>query len=280
MRSRGASEFVGVLGWPLEYTLSPQIHNAAFRRAGLDWVYLAWAVPPQALEPAVSGLRVLGARGANVTMPHKESVIRFLDEVSSDARAVGAVNTIQALAGRLIGHNTDVEGFRMFVASDAGIAVEGRSALVLGSGGAARAVVCALAGLEIARLEVVGRDESRAEAVAALAPTGRGARWDEAADLAAAADIVVNATPLGARGEDPIPDASLRQDAVIIDLVYRPPTTPLVGRARAAGARAWGGVGMLVQQAAASWRIWTGREPPVDAMSAAAVHALGSHRGG
>lgn len=278
MRGRGASEFVGILGWPLTYTLSPQIHNAAFRRAGLDWVYLAWAVPPEGLATAIAGLRVLGARGANVTMPHKETVIEHLDQISGDAAAVGAVNTIQALGGRLIGHNTDVDGFRMFVQADAGFAVSGRSAVVLGAGGAARAVVRALASLGVGSVEVVGRDPERAEAVAALAPKGRGVPWGEAASLAGKADILVNATPLGAEGQDPVPDGRLGPDTVVVDLVYQPPATPLVDRARAAGAQAWGGVGMLVHQAVAAWRIWTGQEPPVEVMSAAAVHVLGVHR--
>jgi shikimate dehydrogenase len=106
--------FVGVLGWPLDHTLSPVIHNAAFRSAGLDWVYLSWPVPPNSLEAAVMGLRALGATGANVTMPHKQPVIDFLDELSDEANDLGAVNTIHRRGQRLTGHNTDVTGFREF----------------------------------------------------------------------------------------------------------------------------------------------------------------------
>src|SRR3712207_5801878 len=115
LRARVSSNFVGVLGWPLDHTLSPPIHAAAFRHLGMDWIYLAWPVPPEDLAAAVGGLRALGALGANVTMPHKETVIEHLDEISGDARAVGAVNTIQRIGDRLIGHNTDVDGFREFL---------------------------------------------------------------------------------------------------------------------------------------------------------------------
>src|SRR5687768_12321490 len=111
LRHRPAENFVGILGWPLEHTLSPAIHSAAFRQAQLDWVYLAWPVEPEDLGDAINGLRALGALGANVTMPHKESVMDHLDELSGDARSVGAVNTIQRIGSRLVGHNTDVDGF-------------------------------------------------------------------------------------------------------------------------------------------------------------------------
>lgn len=273
MRRPGPS-FAGVLGWPLAHTLSPTIHNAAFRRAGIDCVYLAWPVAPDDLGAAVAGLRALGALGANVTMPHKERVAGHLDALSAEAAAVGAVNTIAVAADGLVGHNTDVDGFRAVLESDAGFDARGRSAVVLGAGGAARAVVKALADAGAGDVAVAARDAERAATVAALAG-GRAVAWDDAAGAAAAADVVVNATPVGGDGSDPAPGASFRAGQVVVDLVYDPPSTPLVERARAAGADAWGGLGMLVHQAAASFRIWTGREPPVEAMSAAAVHALG-----
>ncbi|MDQ3952078.1 MAG: shikimate dehydrogenase, partial [Actinomycetota bacterium] len=169
MRGGGTSGFVGILGWPLEHTLSPVIHNVAFRRASLDWTYLSWPVEPPLLGDAVGGLRALGAIGANVTMPHKEAVTEHLDEVSGDAREVGAVNTIQRLGHRLVGHNTDVDGFAEFLSGDAGFDPRGKSALVLGAGGAARAVVKALDSLGAAEITVAGRRSERAEDVAALA---------------------------------------------------------------------------------------------------------------
>ncbi|MGH2746587.1 MAG: shikimate dehydrogenase [Actinomycetota bacterium] len=278
-RRRGSPAFAGVLGWPLDYTLSPTIHNAAFRKLGLDWVYLAFPVPPELIGSAVAGLRSLGAMGANVTMPHKESVIDFLDDLSGDARAVGAVNTIQRLGDELIGRNTDIDGFGEFLLGDAGVDPAGRSAVVLGAGGAARAVIKALGDLRASEVTIAARDEDRARPLAELAAGSRVevTSWARAAEMASDTDIVVNATPVGMDGRDPIPDASFGPGQVVVDLIYEPPSTPLVERARAAGADAWGGLGMLVHQAAASLRIWTGQDPPIETMSAAAVRAIGSH---
>jgi shikimate dehydrogenase len=270
--------FVGVLGWPLDHTLSPVIHNAAFRTAGIDCVYLAWPVPPEYLEQAVAGLRALGATGANLTMPHKQAVLEHLDDLSEEARALGAVNTIHRAGERLVGYNTDVSGFREFIEDDAGIAIADRTVAVIGAGGAARAVVKALAQLRAGKIVIVARDPERAAEVAAIG--GSIASVEEAGgaeDHIGSADVVVNATPAGMDGRtDPVPGASFRPDQVVVDLIYSPPTTPLMRRARAAGAEAWGGLGMLVRQAAASFSIWTGREPSLETMSAAAVRAIGS----
>lgn len=266
-----AHGFAGVIGWPLDATLSPAIHNAAFRRLGLDWVYLTLPVPPERLEDAVRGLRALGALGANVTIPHKEKCIEYLDELSGDARAIGAVNTIQRVGDRLVGHNTDIDGFKEFVVGDAGIAIEGRSILVLGSGGAARAIVKATTDLGAAKVVVAARDVDAAAEVAGLGGTVSETIPLESIDAATTADVVVNATPL----DDPAPALGWA-GKVAIDLRYLPPVTPFMERARRGGAEAWGGIGMLVRQAAASFRIWTGQDPPLAAMSAATVHAIGS----
>ncbi len=289
-RSRAAprgSSFCGILGWPLHFTLSPRIHGAAFRELGLDWEYLEFAVAPEDLEVAVRGLKALGCVGANVTMPHKENVIAFLDELSGDARAVGAVNTLHLVGGKFVGHNTDVDGFREFVESDAGLDLAGARAVVLGSGGAARAVVRALDLLGASDIVVAARRPERAEQLALLPAKGRGRRvaWDQATSLAEQADLVVNATPLGAaeslyEGIDPLPETRWRTGQAVVDLVYVPPSTPLVERARRAGADAWGGLGMLVHQAAASLRIWTGQEAPLELMSAVAVRGLAALAGG
>jgi shikimate dehydrogenase len=279
LRARATTCLTGVIGWPLQHTLSPALQNAAFRERGLDWIYLAFPVPPHALADAVAGLRALGAMGVNVTMPHKESIVALLDDVSSDARALGAVNTVQRVGDRLVGHNTDVEGFREFVAGDAGVEVRGRRVLVLGAGGAARAVIRALDDMGSAEIVVAARrpESARAVALLARAASARAAEWQEAEVEVEAADIVINATPLGSAGESPVARASFRSSQVVIDLVYAPPATPLVERARAAGAGAWGGLGMLIQQGAASFRIWTGQDPPLETMSAAALRALGSN---
>lgn len=272
---KGDTRFVGLLGWPLEYTLSPTIHNAGFRSLDLDWIYLRWPVPPEHLAGAAAGLRALGAEGANVTIPHKEAIIPHLDELSGDARRVGAVNTIQRLGETLVGHNTDVDGFRETVVADAGIDVTSKTALVLGAGGAARAVVCALGDLGIARITIAARAEEKVKGLLGLARAAEVTPWEDATSSVTEADIVVNATPLGGRGEKVLEGAEWHEGQSVFDLVYRPAVTPLMEQARAGGADAWGGLGMLIQQAAASFRIWTGKDPAPAAMSAAAVRALG-----
>ncbi|MGH2736278.1 MAG: shikimate dehydrogenase, partial [Actinomycetota bacterium] len=268
--------FAGVLGWPLAHTLSPAIHNHAFRSLGLDWVYLRWPVSPESLEPAVAGLRALGASGANVTMPHKETIVGLLDDVTDEARTLGAVNTVARVGETLVGHNTDVGGFSQFLAGDAGWRTEGNEVLVLGAGGAARAVVKALADLGAARILISARRAERVDDLMEIVrhadgATGAGSvKWDEAAAAVEKADLVVNTTPVGMGGESLLPDARFRREQCVVDLVYRPPTTPFTARARSEGADAWGGLGMLVHQAAESFRIWTGHEPPIEVMSAAA----------
>ena len=276
MRSGGS--FLGVLGWPLEHTLSPAIHNAAFRRLGMDCVYYAWPVAPEDLADAIRGIRALGALGANVTMPHKQAVVEHLDDISGDAQELGAVNTIQRYGSKLIGHNTDVDGFREFLEGDAGVKLEGRRALVLGAGGAARAVVKALAEAGATSVTVAARNEEKGAEAAKFAAGGDVIEWSAAVAASAEADVVVNATPLGSDGENPLPGAPFHSGQVVVDLLYRPPTTALLRTARSAGAQAWGGLGMLVHQAAASFRIWTGHEPALQVMSAAALHAMGGGR--
>ncbi|MFN2488497.1 MAG: shikimate dehydrogenase [Actinomycetota bacterium] len=270
--ARGAA-FAGVLGWPLEHTLSPPMHNAAFRALGIDATYVAFPVPPGELAAAVAGLRALGALGANVTMPHKESVVELLDDLADDARRMGAVNTIARDGDRIVGHNTDVIGFRDFLTRDAGIDARGMRAVVLGAGGAARAVVNALGELGSEEIVVVGRRAARAETIAALARGARAAAWPEVGAAVGRADLVVNATPLGMGAEDPLAGVALHEGQAVVDLVYRPLETPLLARARAAGASAWGGLGMLVRQGAGSFRIWTGRDAPVEVMIEAASEA-------
>jgi shikimate dehydrogenase len=274
------TRFAGILGWPLQHTLSPAIHNAAFRSIGWDCVYLAWPVAPTDLPAAVRGLKALGAVGANVTMPHKEDIIQWLDDISQDAKEVGAVNTIENAGGVLIGHNTDVDGFKEFLRSDAGFDAVGKSALVLGSGGAARAVVKALMDLGAGSIAIAARREEKASELVGSVTKGSASLvgWDKAADLAGRSDVVVNATPVGRDGDDPITDAVFRSGQLVVDLLYDPPSTPLVERARLGGADAWGGVGMLVHQAAFSFHIWTGRTVPLEIMSAAAVRGIGAGR--
>jgi shikimate dehydrogenase len=262
-----------VIGHPVGHSLSPVLHNAAFEALDLDWVYLAFDVPPGAAGPALEGMRVLGVSGLSVTTPHKDDVARLVDRRSPTAERLDAVNTVVNAGGELVGESTDGQGFLDAVRLDHGFDPDGRRCVVRGSGGAARAIILALAGAGAAEVVVVpGRDRAKAEVAAALGgPAGRVG----AADEATGADLVVNATTLGmASGPTGIPlDPSLLgAGQLVVDIVY--PTTPFVTAARERGATAASGLGMLLHQAAGAFRLWTGQEPPIEAMSAAALAAL------
>jgi shikimate dehydrogenase len=263
---------VGVIGWPVDHSLSPLIHNAAFAAAGLDWVYVPLPVPPGRVAEALAGLRALGLAGANVTMPHKTEVADLVDERSEDAERLRAVNTVVVTPDRLAGHNTDAPGFDRFLRLDAGFEPRGRRALLFGAGGAARACALALARGGLATLTVALREPTRAqalrEALDGLDTEVLAVAFDAAAE--ASHDLVVNATPLGVGAEE-LPHPPLGPGTVVVDLLYRPPVTPLLSAARAAGATAFGGLGLLLHQAALAFELWTARPAPLDVMSAAAL---------
>ncbi len=273
-----------LLGDPVAHSLSPRIHNAAFRHQGVNMVYLAARVTRAHLPAAVAGLRALGAAGANVTTPHKEAVAAMMDTLSAEAEAVGAVNTIvcrsEAGAVRLHGDNTDVAGFLAPLHTFAG-RLRGAPMTVLGAGGAARAVVYALlTTFAPARLTVAARDPAKAarlaEAFAAHDPSGalRAAAWDEAGAAVRTSRLLVNATPVGMHPLDtqtPWPRAAdFGPGQIVYDLVYNPGTTRLLREAAARGATTLGGLEMLIGQAAAAYRQWT-RRPFPDAVVRAAL---------
>lgn len=275
------TRLVGLLGWPSGHSLSPVIHNRAFHELGIDAVYLAFPASPDALVEAVSGLAALGAIGANVTIPHKQAVVDLCDRLTDEARLVGAVNTLTWTSdGLLEGHNTDAEGAAAVLADVLGD--QPPQAVMLGTGGAARAVAVAL-GRVGAEIVVVGRDVTMAERVGEV---GRAAGAAGATVVAVsareelrrrvdAADVVINATPLGMDGEPlPAPFHSLHRGQVAFDLVYNPPRTPFLAAAEDVGAVAIGGLGMLVAQAAAAFERWTGERAPREAMASAARAGL------
>ncbi|MFN2506560.1 MAG: shikimate dehydrogenase [Acidimicrobiales bacterium] len=273
-----ATRLAAVIGHPVRHSPSPAMHNAAFRALGLDWAYLAFDVEPGQVPGVLTGMRSLGIAGLSVTIPHKEAVMEGVDRLSPLAEAVGAVNTVVLEpGGTLRGENTDGPGFLRALHDDEGFDPAGRRCLVVGAGGAARAVVKVLADEEASEVVVVNRTPARAEAVAALA--GSRGRVGTAADVAEA-DLVVNATPFGMAGSDlaralPLDPARLGPGQLVIDLVPNPSVTPLVEAARAAGAVAVNGLGMVVHQAAIAFRLWTGQDAPVAVMSAAALVQLG-----
>lgn len=258
------------------------MHNAAFRALGLDWTYLAFDVEPGTVASALEGVRALGIHGLSVTIPHKEEAAAAVDKLSRLAREVGAVNTVvPEPGGTLRGENTDGPGFLRSLQADEGFDPANRRCLVIGAGGAARAVVKALADAGATEVVVVNRTPERGQAVASLA--GRCGRVGVAGE-AGEADLVVNATPVGMAGTPfagrlPLDPVNLGPGQLVVDLVPNPAITPLVEAARARGAVATGGLGMLVHQAAIAFRLWTGEDPPIEVMSAAAVAHLGRREG-
>lgn len=269
----GTTRVAAVIGDPVRHSLSPVIHNAAFEAAGLDWVFVAFEVPAGGGAAAVAAMRALGLGGLAVTMPHKSDVARAVDRLTPVASRLGAVNTVAWSGDELVGDSTDGAGFLDALRADEGFDPAGRRCLVVGAGGAARAVILALAEAGAAEVVVANRTRSRAEAAVAVAP---GVARLGTPDAAAAADLVVNATPLGMGGDQtlPVDPARLGPGQVVVDLVYHPLVTPLLVAARARGAVAVGGLGMLIHQAAHQFRRWTGEDPPLGVMSAAAMAAL------
>ena len=281
----GHTQIVGVIGWPIEHSVSPQMHNAAFRALDLDWCYVPFPVQPERVPEALAGVRALGLRGINATVPHKQALLPLVDERTPEAQAIGAVNTVIVQGGRLLGHNTDAKGFLRALA-EAGFEPRGCSALVLGAGGAARAVIYALASVG-AQVTILNRTPQRAADLAAtfvqVNPQARLVAGRLDADrltrAAAGAELVVQTTPLGMwpRVEaSPWPEeVPFPPQAFLYDLIYNPRETQLMRRARQAGAQAENGLGMLVHQGAEAFELWTGVAAPVEVMRAACLAALG-----
>ncbi len=273
MTISGATRVAGVIGDPVRHSLSPVLHNAAYRELGLDWVYVAFEVPDGATRGALEAMRTLDLAGLSVTMPHKTAAAACCNELSDDAAALHSVNTVSiGSGGRLVGDSTDGEGFLRSL-RDAGHDPAGASVVLLGAGGAARAVARAL-GRAGARVVVCAR-KADAAAVAAQLAAGESRPWAERSGAAAAAAFVVNATPVGMGADElPLPLDALHPGQVLADLVYHPLETELLRGARNQGADVVDGLGMLVHQAALQIERWTGRPAPVAAMRAAAEAAL------
>jgi shikimate dehydrogenase len=274
-RVRGSTRKVGVIGWPIEHSLSPVIHNAAFVALGMDWVYVPLPVATGRLPAALEGLGALGFGGANVTMPHKTRAAELVLDLSHDARLLRAVNTIVVGTDGLAGHNTDALGFERFLREDTGFDPSGHAALLFGAGGGARACALALSRGGLAELSVAVREPSRGEDLrATLEGSGTALRVVSIDDVSEVhADLIVNATPLGVHGER-LPLPSLVPGVVGVDLLYRPSATPFQAEIREGGGSVFGGLGLLLHQAAISFELWTGQTPPLSVMSAAAVGEL------
>jgi shikimate dehydrogenase len=268
----GATRVTGIIGWPVAHSLSPAMHNAAFAALGLDWTYVAFPVDPAAVGPAVRGLAAAGVAGLNVTIPHKQAVLEQCSSVSAAAAAIGAANTlIPDGAGGWRADNTDAPGFLRALDEAAPVALEGRTALVIGAGGAARAVVFALR-QRGAKIAVANRTPARAAAL------GEPVGFTRAAleQAAARSQVVVNCTSLGLHGDripDELPLDALGPEQVVVDVVYRPGGTAWLAAAAARGPRCVDGLGMLLHQGAAAFVQWTGQDPPIEVMRAALMQS-------
>jgi shikimate dehydrogenase len=282
-RERSEHKWACLLGQPVAHSLSPLLHNAAFAAAGLDAHYEARLVAPSGLPAAVDALRVPECLGANVTAPHKQAMLALVDELSDEARTLGAVNTVINQNGRLIGANTDAAGLARWMRRS-GIDPTGRPSLVLGAGGAARSAVWALADTGATDVVVLNRTVERAQTVVAELRTrlvGVELRWGGLHEAEAGAPggppygVVINATSMAYFGTAPrVHHDWYSRDSTAIELAYSPPETRFMAEARAAGARAENGLGMLVHQAALAFERWTGQAAPMAAYEAAVRERL------
>jgi shikimate dehydrogenase len=265
------STTVCLIGWPVEHSRSPAMHNAAFAALGLDWRYVLLPTPPDQVEAAIARIRSGELQGANVTIPHKQAVMPFLDEIDPAARAVGAVNTIVKQDARLIGFNTDTLGFKRALI-ETGVEVNDHPCAILGAGGSARAVVYVLRGLG-AYITVYARDVEKARAVHANCRSLRALK-----EIDPATKLIVNTTPVGLSpniAASPWPaDVPLPKHALIFDLLNNPARTKFMQQAEQAGLRTVNGWNMLVYQGAAAFAKWTGIEPPVDVMQYALAQSM------
>jgi len=272
----------GIFGHPVRHSLSPAMHNSAFETLGLDCVYVAFDIHPEKIGLAAEAIKTLDIMGVNVTIPHKETIMPYLDDIAPDAVHTGAVNTVKNDGGKLYGYNTDVEGFMRAVKEDLGFEPEGADVFLLGAGGAARAVMSAFCMNAAGRICIANRTPGKAESLATQFRNHfseieiESMALDDAPAVRsrlAEADIIVNSTSAGMSGEGAVelPLEALKKNAVIYDLVYKPPETALVKESRERGHKASGGLSMLLYQGAKSFEIWTGKEAPVDVMKKALV---------
>ena len=280
---------VALIGYPLKHSVSPSMQQAAFDYYALDVRYEKWEIESHRLDAEINRLRQPSVLGANVTIPYKEKVIPLLDGLDDSAARIAAVNTIVNRNGNLVGANTDAAGFIAALQQEGGFDPRGTTAILLGAGGAARAVGFALLGSGLAHLTIANRTPQRAKALADYlvrhaSPDMNIATmsWAEVGsrDMLSSYDLLVNCTSLGMKhsqfeGETPLGAESIPQHALVCDLVYNPLETALLKEARRAGARGLGGLAMLVYQGAASFRLWVNKEAPLELMFRRAKEALG-----
>jgi len=282
MKISGKTRVCAIIGDPVEHSLSPVMHNAAFKELGLNLVYVAFTVTTKELKTAISSARSLGLRGLNVTMPHKNAVMNYLDEVDATAKSIGAVNTILNNQGKLIGYNTDGNG-AMIALQENGVYPEKKKMLLLGAGGAAKAIAYQAA-QDVDELVILNRTPAKAKELAEVLQKNFGKKVkDETLSSAVleneleTTDILVNATSVGMHPDvniSPVPSNLLKRDLCVMDIIYNPLETRLVMDAKAVGAKVVSGVDMLIYQGAVAFEVWTNCPAPVDVMRKAALSEL------
>lgn len=276
---------VGIIGYPLGHSISPAMHNAALKKLKLDWEYEPFEVNPKDLEEALKGMRALHIAGFNVTIPHKEAIIPLIDEVTKNARIIGAVNTVVNQEGRLVGYNTDGAGFIESLKGDAKFDPKGKDVVLLGAGGAARAVSVMLAEAKAKSLIIADIDGEKAKSLSEYIGSYFYIKCNfiepNSHELQLAiddADLLVNATPIGMHPKDKVSPLEkgikLHKILTVYDLVYNPSETKLLKTAKAAGAKTCSGLGMLVRQGALALTLWTGKAAPIEVMRKAGLAAL------
>lgn len=282
---------IGLIGYPVRHSISPIFQQAALDALGIDARYEAWETPPEALAQRITALRAADVLGANVTVPHKEAALAHVDRIDALARRAGALNTIYREGDALAATNTDIAGFRRALREVGGFDAAGTRALVLGAGGAARAIVIALEMEGATSIAIANRTEERARRLIADLRSDAGPdlfflSWQEAVsrEVLASVDLLVHCTTLGLSGSpqaeaSPVAAAALHAGLFVADVVANPRETPLLRAARAAGARTLDGLPMLVYQGAEAFTLWTGQPAPVAVMLAAAEAAMEQRAG-
>lgn len=275
MNVNGKTKITGIFGHPVGHTLSPAMHNAAFRSLGLNMCYIAFDVLPKDLPDAVKAVKSLNLLGVNITVPHKENVIPLLDDVNAEAKFMGAVNTVVNSEGKLTGYNTDGLGFMSSLA-EAEISSDGKTILIIGGGGASRAISYYLSRGKATDLLLYDIDRSKVKKLADdlnISSDNKVSLLDDIENIGKP-DIIINATPLGLNNEDPLPldPGHLNSETVVYDLVYK--NTKFLREAKKKGAKTLDGSGMLLWQGVEAFRLWTGVGPPVDVMRQALMSGM------
>ncbi|MEO2083254.1 MAG: shikimate dehydrogenase [Desulfurobacteriaceae bacterium] len=280
MEIRGSTAVYGIIGYPVKHSLSPLMQTAAFQEVGIDAVYVPFEVKPEHLKAAVDGIRALNVKGVNVTIPHKERVVEFIDFLDEDAEFLGAVNTIKNEGGKLHGYNTDAVGFYRSLVEE-GIELKGKTAVMFGAGGAAKAVGYALLKGGVKFLHIFNRNFTRAKELGdLLSRMGNVLVYPLKGSAVEAvlpdADVIVNTTSVGMKSSDPhlFDYSKIPEGKTVVDIIYTPPETELLKAAKKKGCKVVNGLGMLLYQGVAAFEIWTGRKAPAELMKKVLLEEL------